>query len=462
MATSKVLTRMNDMEDVTFTKSGIEKEWDESVFEKKFSTLPTKYSGEDLAGQVMTAKIFLNWYVGGKMDEDFNLPYLMIKMLGLLNHKGTSILTEVYNNTLLETHPIGQPERLQKLKLETDIAANSYFSTMGNAIIGVSAGGVVPGQGSFEPQSESREESTTMSTVTTFYNACWSILDGETSSSDKKVSPKLLDLLNYLSYLSCILSRYSVKSQASVTGYFARAATKNFNNIISTNYSWITPPPHASSVTALQQSFTKGSEGFSSYLITELKMFKLLRHRSYDELESLLTAGNLLHLKFNGMLLINVASKICLAAHLTMKGLLDISAYEVFEASILRLIEVSNKYLSQKAAASQITFPWCRLIDDKYMTSLAADPNRPLLELWLTAVALIDNNPDVWVMFPWNGTAPVNKAYTTWAENLSRTLEPTDLKPITTKAKDYLESKGSFHAEEENTRSSIDEYQQEL
>ncbi|QPB73979.1 nucleoprotein [hymenopteran rhabdo-related virus 24] len=435
------------MDDTTFTKSGIDKDWDETVFEAKYENLKVKYYGEDLASQITTAKIFLNWYVGGDLGPSFDLTSLMIKTLGFFSLSDkSSLLSSLKPKSLDTSLPLsfstGIAGKIEKLNLSKHTSEATYFASSGHTILSVSPGGILPGMASNTDASTSTT-TTTVATVQEFYEYCWNILDSTPPSQEmdtrKSSSEMVLIILNYLGYLSLITSRYAVKTQQSVTNYYSRAATRNFNNISGTTMSITTPPPHSKSIQSILQTFTKGSSAFSMYLIMEIKMFKTSLNMEEDTIINILTAGNLLHFKFNGMLLINAASKLCLLAKLTLKGLLDTCAFSSFENSLTRLIDVSNNFISSVKAKEQISFPWCRLIDDKYMTRLSADPNKPLLDLWLTAISELDNNPDVWSLYPWNGTVPQNKFFKIWVDNLRKTIEPKSFVPLTQKAKSYLE-----------------------
>lgn len=444
---SKFQDRLGHMSDTTFTKSGVEKDWDEKVLEEKYDHLKIKFYGEELSAQIATAKTFLNWYVGADMGPNFDLNIILLKTLGFFNDYGKSPILASLKKTGTEDSMSlfsGASGKISKVDISKETSTSSYFSTSGHSILGTNIGTIMPGTAA-PSNSEPVGETTKIDDVKTFYFACWEILDNsptltETGNESRNLTRNIQQLLNYLGYLGLIVSRYSVKTQISVTNYFARVASKNFNNIAGANFSWITPPPHSRAIQNVVQVFTKGSTAFSGFLITEVQLYKKVLAIEDDTLGSLLTAGNLLHFKFNGMLLLNVASKLCLLSKTTLKQLLDHSAYSQFEGSLNRLIDVSNKYICKNASSTQISFPWCRLIDDKYMTSLSADPNKPLLDLWLTAIAELDNNPDVWSLYPWNGNAPRNKLYKLWTENLKKTIEPESFIPLTSGAKTFMEN----------------------
>ncbi|UDL13994.1 MAG: hypothetical protein [Xiangshan rhabdo-like virus 4] len=470
---SKFLEQLSSMKDTSFTRSGTDKEWSEAIFEDKYKNLRVNLKSLELSEQIVIGKAFLNWFVGADMGPNFDLSNLMLKMLGLINSVDHIPLI----NHLLKNLPSGGKEeasiasgcegKLDKIDLMKDIAKQTYFSTSGQSIVGSQTGNVMPGTASSNEIIDT-QLTTTIENVKLFYTSCWDCLDIDLektkTGSYKSNLNKLHDTLNYLFYLGLITSRYAVKTKTSVTSYYARVATKNFNNITESQFVWTTPPPHASSIQQVIQLFTKGSVAMTTFLITELKLYKLALDLNEDNVVSLFTAGNLLHFKFNGMLLINVASKLCLLCKLTLNQLLEASAYSEFETSLLRLISVSNKYISSEAAKTQITFPWCRLIDDKYMAVVSAEPNKALLDLWLTAIADIDNNPDVWALYPWNGNVPQNRGFRIWTENVKRTIEPQDLTPLTTKAKAYKETSNRtlISKDSDRTTNDDDEYTDDI
>lgn len=171
-----------------------------------------------------------------------------------------------------------------------------------------------------------------------------------------------------------------------------------------------TVPPHEKFYVALERTFQRGSI-LSGRIVKHILIINWKEiqdsQSSNKAVLSILNAGCLLHLKFNGMTIVKSLIQLSMLTGFGINDLMKWSAYSAYRTSLEALILIFKTYFSGTRPS---LFPWCRLVNDAYHGELRSDLNKGYLLLLFFSIKKIDENAnsDIFNQHPFNGEPTIS------------------------------------------------------
>ncbi|UHK03181.1 MAG: nucleoprotein [Hangzhou rhabdovirus 3] len=386
---------------------GINSTWDDANNDK-LCTSEDSLKSVDLATQKSTMKWFLNAYFSGEVGKASILDMMKLLILhsGLDNKMWLSMLPESANQITL---PSGEWKELK----DTDFS--NYFSDAEVEKEASKTSGLLPGAADANVK-EDAGVNVDVDDAKKFYESLLELIDDNT---DMPVAAQICQ------FICLVLIRKVAKTTKSVEQYFSKRFMSTFNNVYSRTVTLKATPPHSKFMELLSNVLQKGTKPATSLIKVILSIYwtNISKPDGDKKILSILSAGCLLHLKYNGMTVVKSILHLSAISSFEVKKILKYSAYKAYESTLAQVVRVFTSYFKENTTS---LFPWCRLIDDSYHSGLASDKNKEYLKLIFYAISIIDSNlsSDIFNQHPFNGDSTVPNAVKSWGKMLKDKMVP--------------------------------------
>nr|QMP82177.1 nucleocapsid protein [Coleopteran rhabdo-related virus OKIAV20] len=348
------------------------------------------YPGDSLANAVTNGKFLLNSYVNGQIGKA-DLKDMLLTSIGSMQLEGaeSSLFKKAMpdGSYVIDIHNLGT-------WIEWGKDMSGYFPEADHDTQNVVTDDKTPDDN--QATKEDTEESTTAQDVTNFYTEMVKLADSKDPIDQK-------NFINIVGWMSLVIMRLTTRTITSVSGFLAKRGVKTYNNLFGGEFTFMIPPPHFKFMIAFNNACSKGSDGNILILKHLLTTYKAPGgEEGYNNsVRSVLKAGCLLHLEYNGMVPVKSLIHISRISGKFINDILIRFSITAFKETLIRLDHVLSTYYNEEITL----FPWARLIKDNYHSDLASSMNKNWLMLMFYIISRLDKDQaeGIWEQKPFNG-----------------------------------------------------------